>query len=151
MAILVPIYAGAEPDPAQPPARGWYRFTLAHVSGGSPEGGGTELWAPVVCLYLFAVFFCVLMRRECEHFIGIRLRLLQGETDSPPLLGRCPTASHLRTVMLERVPPDLRSTATLVAFMRSVFPAESVVAVSLVLQLDTLDRLVATRRQVCSC
>lgn len=105
--ILVPIYASAPGI-----FIAWNRYTLANVPS---DANSKQLWAPVVFSYFFAAYYCYLMHNEYSNFMTKRLQyLVEGDPDTP-------IQTH-HTIMIEQLPPDLRSTTKLYQFFNKLFP-----------------------------
>jgi hypothetical protein len=130
--VLAPIYGTAGGGFIE-----WKKFTLANVVDGT---AGTQLWAPAIFGYLFTFYFCYLMQSEYENFIQKRVHfLINGDPDTPP--------QTYYTVMLEHIPPALRSAPMLREFFEKLFPGD-VYSVEVALDLSELDSLVQTRATV---
>ncbi len=108
--VLVPIYHSAPGNLV-----GWDSYTLANIPD-NPHAN--ELWAPAVFCYLFSAFFCQMMYTEYKNFISKRVQYLEkGDLDTPP--------QTYYTVMLEKVPADIKSSPMLHEFFDRLFPGES--------------------------
>jgi hypothetical protein len=107
--VLIPIYHCA-------PGRliGWDSYTLANI----PDNpSANELWAPAVFCYLFSAFFCQMMYQEYKNFIEKRVQYLEkGDQDTPP--------QTYFTVMVEKVPTNLKSSPVMFEFFDKLFPGE---------------------------
>jgi hypothetical protein len=107
MIILAPIYGSAGGGFVE-----WKKYTLANV----PDGiEGTQLWVPAVFSYLYTFYMCYLIQHEYEKFVDKRVHyLIQGDPDTPP--------QTYYTVMVEHIPPALRSAPALRDFFNKLFP-----------------------------
>ena len=90
----------------------WKKYTLANV----PDGiEGTQLWVPAVFSYFYTFYMCYLIQHEYEKFVEKRVHyLIQGDPDTPP--------QTYYTVMVEHIPPALRSAPALRDFFNKLFP-----------------------------
>lgn len=132
VAFLVPLYATAGGG-----LSGWARFTMANIPF---QPSAYELWAPVIFAYIFSAYYCRLMQKEYINFMQRRVQYLRAvDSDTP-------TQTYY-TIMVERVPAVLRSHQSLTAFFDKLFPLQ-VHSVEIALDLNELDSLAATRRQV---
>ncbi len=108
MLVLVPVYRAAGDR------EGWNRYTLANIPD---EMIQQKYWVPVAFAYLFSAYFCFLLFCEYKSFIDKRHQyLFQGDPDTHP--------QTYYTVMLERIPADLRNEASLARFFDNMFPGE---------------------------
>lgn len=105
--VLVPVYCTAGGT-----LQGWGKYTLANVASGIE---GDQLWVPVVFSYVFSAYVCHLFYIEYRNFVQKRLEyLVQGDPDT--------VSQTYYTVMVENVPPTLRSAPTMTAFFEKLFP-----------------------------
>ena len=108
-AILAPLYAKGDQGYG-----GWQQYTLANVVS-SGEITTDALWLPAVFSYIYLAYAMYLFHDEFEHFVLKRLEfLVQGDPDTFQ-------QTHY-TIMIENVPPALRSVTALSAFFDKLFP-----------------------------
>ena len=118
---------------------GWQQYTLANVVS-SGELTTDALWLPAAFSYMYLAYALYLLHAEFEHFVLKRLEfLIQGDPDTFQ-------QTHY-TIMIENVPPPLRSVTTLSAFFDKLFPGE-VYSAEVMLQLNDLDEIREERSQV---
>eukprot|EP01041_Mallomonas_annulata_P012770 gene12770-26928_t len=105
--ILVPVYATASADYVD-----WKKYTLANVFDKNKE----RLWVTVFFGYLFTSYFCYLFYIEYRNFSlkNSLKRTLQGDSDTP--------SQTNYTVVVENIPPALRSGKALHTFLKNIFP-----------------------------
>lgn len=109
LVVLIPIYKTSGDY------NKWTSFTLANIPN---DPGEKALWVPVVFCYLFSSYFCYLMYNEYKNFVDKRFQyLLNGDPDTPP--------QTYYTVLVERVPSDLRSEPALRSFFEKLFPGHN--------------------------
>ncbi len=105
LVILFPIFANGKND-----AAGWYHFSMANVQQGS-----RLIWVPTLFMYLFSSFVFFIMKHEYKHFVELRLDFLgKGGGGSDP--------QHHYSVMVEDIPPELRSEKALFDYFDKMFP-----------------------------
>ena len=95
-----------------------------------------KLWIHLGASYLLAFITMRALARECRIYTKLRHRYLAS-----------PDAAHHRTVLVERIPRELRSNARLTAYFSSMYPAR-VAGVRFVQDLSVLEKLVARRLRV---
>lgn len=104
--VLIPVYQSAGGE-----LEGWAKFTLANVVNGIK---GSQLWVPAIFSYVFSAYVCHLFYEEYKNFVQKRLEyLVQGDPDTLP--------QTYYTVMVENIPPSLRSAPTLRSFFEKNF------------------------------
>jgi hypothetical protein len=137
---ILPIYTSAG-DQLE-----WDRYTLKNVIA---SGTDTQfrLWATVIFAYMFAAYFCQLLYAEYGMFSSNRLKyLVQADPDSPQGDPDTPPQKYF-TIMVERIPSQLRSAVELHKFFENLFPGE-VYTVEIALDLTELNRVDAERKAV---
>lgn len=111
--ILVPVYYSTAPSELE----SWNKYTLANIPN-NPRA--RQLWVPVIFSYVFTAYYCYLFQAEYKNFMKKRLQyLVQCDSDTP--------AQTYYTVMVERLPSQLRSVPKLYEFFDRLFPGKSVV------------------------
>lgn len=111
--IMLPIYSMSDGEFRHD--RVWNRYTLANLR--SLESKHQTLWIPVAFAYLFTTYFCVLMYGEYKNFMEKRIEYLaKGDPTTHP--------QTYYTLMVERVPRQLRSNPALFDFFDTLFPGE---------------------------
>lgn len=74
-----------------------------------------RLWVPAVFAYFFTGYICHLFYREYQGFVKKRLEyLVRGDMDTHQ--------QTYYTLMVENLPPNLRSAPKLKAFFETLFP-----------------------------
>lgn len=107
--VLVPIYGHGNQG-----LGGWQQYTLANVVS-SGEVTTDALWLPAAVSYMYLAYILYLLHAEFEHFVLKRLEfLIQGDPDTFQ-------QTHY-TIMIENVPPPLRSVTALSSFFDKLFP-----------------------------
>lgn len=92
--------------------KGWNKYTLANVVNGE------RLWVPAIFAYLYTGYICHLFYREYQAFVKKRLEfLVRGDMDTHQ--------QTYYTLMVENIPPNLRSGPKLKAFFETLFPGQS--------------------------
>ena len=131
MVVLVPIYSNAQNKHFS-----WNKYTLANIPN---DPSAHQLWVPAISAYIFATYFCHLMYGEYQNFVKKRIQyLIQGDPDTPP--------QTYYTIMVEKVPINLRSAPALENFFENVFPGD-VHSVEVALDLKELDLMTKLRRR----
>jgi Uncharacterized integral membrane protein len=124
MLILFPIFANGNNG-----ASGWYHFSMANVAQGSSHG----IWVPTLFMYLFSAFVFFIMKSEYKHYVELRLDFLgKGDGSQDP--------QHHYSLMVEQVPPELRSEKTLYDYFEKMFPGK-VYSTNMILNLPELEVL----------
>jgi hypothetical protein len=124
MLILFPIFANGNNG-----ASGWYHFSMANVAQGSSFG----IWVPTLFMYLFSAFVFFLMKSEYKHYVELRLDFLgKGDGSQDP--------QHHYSLMVEQVPPELRSEKALYDYFEKMFPGR-VYSTNMILNLPELEAL----------
>eukprot|EP00557_Chaetoceros_sp_GSL56_P003961 CAMPEP_0176502360 /NCGR_PEP_ID=MMETSP0200_2-20121128/14707_1 /TAXON_ID=947934 /ORGANISM="Chaetoceros sp., Strain GSL56" /LENGTH=1124 /DNA_ID=CAMNT_0017901417 /DNA_START=137 /DNA_END=3511 /DNA_ORIENTATION=+ len=124
MLILFPIFANGNNG-----ASGWYHFSMANVAQGSSFG----IWVPTVFMYLFSAFVFFIMKSEYKHYVELRLDFLgKGDGSQDP--------QHHYSLMVEQVPPELRSEKALYDYFEKMFPGR-VYSTNMILNLPELEAL----------
>jgi hypothetical protein len=89
--------------------KGWNKYTLANVVDGE------RLWVPAIFAYIFTGYICHLFYREYQGFVKKRLEyLVRGDMDTHQ--------QTYFTLMVENLPPTLRSAPKLKDFFETLFP-----------------------------
>ena len=128
---LLPIYATAGGS-----AEAWDTYTVSNV----PDKEAGQYWGIVVYAYIVAAFFCHLMYKEYENFFKKRLDfLVRGDDETP--------RQTAYTIMIENVPPEIRSSTALANFMEDIYPGK-VYSCVLAKDLHVLDKVVRSRLKV---
>jgi hypothetical protein len=123
-AILVPIYAtGGNPYEEQ---IGWY-----HISAANIPATGWRLWAAIFFLYCFAGYIFFVIKQELRHHLEVRQDfLVRGSNHVNP--------QHHYSIMVERIPYELRSDRALKDYFDKLFPGK-VHSASVVMKLPDLE------------
>lgn len=130
--VMIPVYAQGSVGLV-----GWNRYTLANIPD-DPHAG--SLWVPVIFSYLFAIFFCQYMYFEYKNFVDKRVEyIVRGDADTP--------LQTYYTVLIEKLPPSLRSTTALYAFFDKLFPSQ-IQHVEVALDLGELEAVSRHRRRI---
>ena len=131
MIILWPVYATGDGG-----AAGWYFLSMANIAQGSPR-----LWAPAIFVWLQTLYVAFLMSEEYRHYLECRVDFLaRGE-------GNVLCQQHMYSLMVERIPHELRSDGALFDYFSRLFPRK-VHSTAVVLNLPDLEREVGRRRRV---
>ena len=136
--VLLPVYTSASEQ-----EESWSRYTIANVL--ISESTNTRLWFAVLFAYIYSAYFCSLMHAEYNNFAARRLQYLvqvypvseQADPDTPP--------QTYFTVMVECIPPSLRSASALREFFERLFPGE-VAHVEVALDLGELQSMIYKRQ-----
>jgi Calcium-dependent channel, 7TM region, putative phosphate/Late exocytosis, associated with Golgi transport/Cytosolic domain of 10TM putative phosphate transporter len=132
LVVLVPVYSFAQNKHFS-----WTKYTLANIPN---DPSAHQLWVPAIFAYIFSTYFCHLMYVEYRNFVKKRIQyLIQGDPDTPP--------QTYYTLMVEKVPINLRSAPALEAFFENLFPGD-VHSVEVALDLKELDMMTKHRRFV---
>jgi len=108
-ALLLPVYATGFGDDD---TIGISRLTMANITA-----GGTRLWAPFFCTWIFTLVLLYALYKEYEHFVHLRHQFLaKGDVDMP--------VQHLYSVVAENIPKEYQTSAKLFALFESLFPGE---------------------------
>jgi hypothetical protein len=106
----------------------YFRWTVSNIA---PES--QKLWGHVGGMFLLSVMLIYLIDQELHYFQELRYRFLRERQP------------HRRTVIVEQIPPDLRSAAQLALYFATMYPHGSVAHVALVLPAHKLEELVERR------
>lgn len=108
---MLPVYSSGDGG-----LTGWNKLTLANVVNGL---AGQQMWVPAIFGYVFSIYFCYLLHEEYSNFVQKRLEfLVKGDPDT--------AEQTYYTVMVENIPPCLRSPPKLSAFFDKLFPGTSI-------------------------
>ena len=133
--VLVPIYSSSGRGVTE-----WSRFTLTNIPPSTQESPSNQLWAPVILCYIFAAYFCQLMFYEYKNFISKRIEYLsEKDYDTPD--------QTYYTIMIEKIPSDIKSTPALYEFFEKIFPGD-IYSIELALDLKELDKLINERHEI---
>ena len=129
--VLLPVYSTVPSE-----IGGWDKYTILNVIAG-PLVYQRRLWVTTATFYLFAAYFCQLLFAEYHNFSNLRLQFLskddpKDDPDTHP--------QTYYTIMLENIPPELRSAEKLYEYFEEIFPSE-VFTVELALDLRDLNAL----------
>eukprot|EP00804_Cyclotella_cryptica_P010295 CCRYP_012233-RB/>CCRYP_012233-RB protein AED:0.36 eAED:0.36 QI:398/1/1/1/0.85/0.87/8/444/916 len=131
MVVLWPVYASSDGG-----AEGWYFLSMANVSQGS-----AKLWAPTVFIWLQTFYVLFLMNEEYKHYLECRVDFLaRGE-------GMVTCQQHMYSLIVERIPHELRSDRALYDYFNRLFPGK-VHSAAVVLNLPDLERVSQNRKRV---
>lgn len=131
--VLVPVYRTNHTTAVSP----WDYYTIANVL--------TARWFAAIFGYIFAAYFCQLLLTEYTNFSLQRMQYFvnpnasENDPDTPP--------QTYYTVMVERVPPKLRSAAALKDYFEKLFPGD-VYHVEVAMDLSDLNALCKRRHNV---
>lgn len=131
MLILWPIYASSDGG-----ADGWYFLSMANLSQGS-----SKLWAPVIFMWMQTFYVLFLMNEEYEHYLECRVDFLARGA------GIVSCQQHMYSLIVERIPHELRSDRALYDYFNRLFPGK-VYSTAVVLNLPDLERVSQQRHRV---
>jgi len=145
--VLTPLYSTAAITST------WDTYTLTNVLKGE-DRMKFRLWAAAVFGYIFAAYFCKLLQTEYNAFCIRRLIYLTQQynqetaVEGGALSGDPDTPQQTYyTVMVERLPKELRSPQKLRNYFDDIFPGE-VYAVEVMYDLSELNALCNKRRDI---
>jgi len=131
MIILWPVYATGDGG-----AKGWYFLSMANLSQGSQR-----LWVPTCFIWLQTMYVIFLMSEEYKHYLECRVDFLsRGE-------GMVTSQQHMYSLIVERIPHELRSDRALYDYFNRLFP-HKIHSTAVVLNLPDLERVCAKRKRV---
>jgi len=131
MIILWPVYATGNGG-----AAGWYFLSMANI-----EQGSHRLWAPAIFLWLQTLYVFFLLNEEYKHYLDCRVDFLaRGE-------GTVLNQQHMYSLIVERIPHELRSDEALYEYFNRLFPRK-VHSTAVVLNLPDLERECTKRKRV---
>jgi hypothetical protein len=131
MIILWPVYASGDGG-----AAGWYFLSMANITQGSQR-----LWAPTIFIWLQTLYVLFLMNQEYEHYLECRVDFLaRGD-------GMVTSQQHMYSLIVERIPHELRSDRALYDYFHRLFPRK-VYSTAVVLNLPDLERESQKRKRV---
>ena len=129
--ILWPVYATADGG-----AKGWYFLSMANVSQGSQR-----LWVPTIFQWLQTLYVIFLMSEEYKHYLECRVDFLaRGD-------GMVTSQQHMYSLIVERIPHELRSDRALYDYFNRLFP-QKVYSTAVVLNLPDLEKESQKRKRV---
>jgi hypothetical protein len=124
-AILVPVYVTGSSN-SYDEQQGWYRMSAANI-----PSQGWRLWIAIIYAYFFAFFIFFVIKQEYRHFLEIRQDFLaRGSPHVDP--------QHHYSIMVERIPYELRSDRALKDYFDKLFPGK-VHSASVVMKLPDLE------------
>ena len=135
LVIFVPVYASAGENVSADKI--WNTYTISNV----PDNPGAyQLWAPAFIMYIFSFYFCHLLNGLYREFVLKRLEYLKnGDPNTPQ--------QTYYSIIVEGIPPSLRSAPKLRAFFEQLLPNQ-VHSAQLTLDLSELEKAVQQRRNV---
>ncbi|KAJ8611258.1 hypothetical protein CTAYLR_004160 [Chrysophaeum taylorii] len=93
----------------------WYRFTLANVD----EHNAGRLWTPAIMLWVVTIHTMVVVGAECLAYVELKQNFF---STAPPASDPIVAEQQLRSVMIERLPPKLRSSERLYQHWNALLP-----------------------------
>eukprot|EP00566_Odontella_aurita_P003015 CAMPEP_0113599678 /NCGR_PEP_ID=MMETSP0015_2-20120614/42281_1 /TAXON_ID=2838 /ORGANISM="Odontella" /LENGTH=1029 /DNA_ID=CAMNT_0000507843 /DNA_START=376 /DNA_END=3466 /DNA_ORIENTATION=+ /assembly_acc=CAM_ASM_000160 len=133
LAILFPVYAYGD-GLYKDNWHSWYHYSMANIDQGS-----WQIWVPSVFIYLFSFFVFFVMKQEYRHYVELRMQFL-GRGDSRI---DCPQRFSL---MIEKVPKDLRSDRSLYEYFDKLFPGK-IHSACVTVKLPDLEKLSARKHR----
>ncbi len=131
MIILWPVYATGDGG-----AKGWYFLSMANLTQGS-----SRLWVPIAFIWLQTFYVIFVMNEEYKHYLKCRVDFLtRGE-------GVVHGQQHMYSLLVERIPHELRSDRALFDYFNKLFPGK-VHSTAVVLNLPDLERVSQKRKTV---
>jgi len=129
MCILWPLFASGGNN-----EEGWYRLSMANLTQGS-----WRLWFPAIFMWLTSFYVFFLMNEEFKHWLQLRTDFLaHGDADTH--------TQRQYSLIVERIPHELRSDRALYEYFDALFPGR-VFSACVVLNLPQLEKLSAKRQQ----
>lgn len=126
--LLAPLYSVGGNWWIVGPKQGLSRYSLSNVRQGSPL-----LWAAVPVAYLCTLTLCGLLWREYEYFVQLRKGFLSGNLQRlGGELNHDDLGQARRTVILERIPVELRDPVALRTCLEDLLGPNAVHSVALV-------------------
>ena len=130
IAILWPIYYTGSGDTEE-----WYVLTMQNLSDGS-----WQLWIGSAHMWLTSLFVLWKIKKELIHYFELRLDFLGLVNDFVD-----PISNY--TLIVEKIPDDLKSERALYNYFDRIFPGK-VHSTSLAMNLDDLTDLIDTRKKI---
>ncbi|KAL7533875.1 hypothetical protein ACHAXR_005499 [Thalassiosira sp. AJA248-18] len=131
MIILWPVYATGDGG-----ANGWYFLSMANLTQGSQR-----MWVPAVFVWLQTMYVIFSMSEEYKHYLECRIDFLaRGE-------GMVTSQQHMYSLIVERIPHELRSDRALYDYFNKLFP-NKIHSTAVVLNLPELERVSAKKKRV---
>ena len=122
--LLVPVYMTGSNDNEQ--QQGWYLASAANI-----PADGWRIWVAIAFAYLFAGFIYFVVKQEYRHYLEIRQDFLaRGSQHVDP--------QHHFSIMVERIPYELRSDRALKDYFEKLFPGK-VHSASVVMKVPDLE------------
>mmetsp|Transcript_1282 Transcript_1282/g.2730 ORF Transcript_1282/g.2730 Transcript_1282/m.2730 type:complete len:1017 (+) Transcript_1282:31-3081(+) len=131
MIILWPVYATGDAG-----ANGWYYLSMANLTQGSQR-----MWVPTVFLWLQTMYVIFLMSEEYKHYLECRVDFLARGG------GTVTSQQHMYSLIVERIPHELRSDRALYDYFHRLFPRK-IHSCAVVLNLPDLERESQKRKRV---
>ena len=129
--ILWPVYATADGG-----AQGWYFLSMANITQGD-----SRLWIPTIFQWFTTVYVIFLMSEEYKHYLECRVDFLaRGD-------GMVTSQQHMYSLIVERIPHELRSDRALYDYFNRLFPRK-VYSTAVVLNLPDLEKESKKRKRV---
>lgn len=116
--VLLPMYYTVHSSSLS----GWGKYTILNIRAGDPDAG-FRFWITAVFAYIFAAYFCQLLYVEYDNFSILRLSYLI-KTDDVSKEKTDPNIFPQRyySVMIEKIPIELRSADKLYEYFDELFP-----------------------------
>jgi hypothetical protein len=140
--VLLPIYSTSSSN------NKWDQYSISNILLGKHDMR-YRLWIASIFAYIFAAYFCQLLFFEYNNFSVRRLQYLveaDNATDSNIIDPDTPPQKYF-TVMIERIPSDLRSATQLYKFFDKLFPGD-VYTVEVALDLNELENVNNKRKTI---
>mmetsp|Transcript_19053 Transcript_19053/g.27923 ORF Transcript_19053/g.27923 Transcript_19053/m.27923 type:complete len:1047 (+) Transcript_19053:87-3227(+) len=133
--ILFPVFTTGNMEKG-----GWYHFSMANVDQSS-----WRIWFPTVFMWLMTIFVLWMIRKEYHHYLAMRMEFLGTTKENIDVTGVEVESRY--SIMLERIPRELKSNEALFGYFDRLFPGK-VHSANVVMNLPTLEKLATRRRRV---
>jgi hypothetical protein len=129
--ILMPVFATGGSE-----AKGWYYLSMANLLQGS-----SKMWIPTAFIWLQTLYVLFVMNEEYKHYFDCRVDFLaRGD-------GMVNCQQHMYSLIVERIPYELRSDRALYDYFNRLFPRK-VHSTAVVLNLPDMERVKHKRQRV---
>lgn len=140
--ILLPSYGSVESSMGN-----WDRYTLLNVVLAYDRDERERVWLAAIFGYIFAAYFCHLLYLEYQMFSNHRLNCLLANHDGHVNETTDNLPQKYYTIMLEKIPVELRSAEELTEHFNELFPGD-VYRVEVSLDLRKLNSMISQRQTI---
>ena len=117
---------------------GFYRLSMSNILQSH-----WRLWVPTIFLWLMTFYVVYLLDTEFKHFVSVRMEFLgRGGGEISKI-----NAQTRYSIMVEKIPPELRSHKALFNYFNELFPGK-VHSANVVMNVQELEQLINRRLRI---